>query len=282
MSLVGSLAAALLGLSAPGGIAVRHDLPYAPGSRGKLDVYLPRQVGPDTPVAVFIYGGSWQSGDRGFYRFVGATLASRGVLTVIPDYRVYPAVRYPDFLRDNALAVRFVKQHAREWGADPTRLFLIGHSAGAYNVAMLALDRRWLGEVGLDPRRDLAGVMGLAGPYDFLPLRDATLRIIFGPPDQRPDTQPINHVDGPPSPPLLLLAGDKDGVVDPGNAARLAAAVQARGGVVETHTYPGIGHVGLLTAILAPFRHRASVLVAMVDFITRHSVSVAAEEKAAA
>jgi acetyl esterase/lipase len=281
MSLAGSLVAGLLGLSAPGGIAVRHDLSYAPGPRGKLDVYLPRRLGPDTPVAVFIYGGSWQSGDRGFYRFVGATLASRGILTVIPDYRVYPAVRYPDFLRDNALAVRFVKQHARQWGGDPARLFLIGHSAGAYNVAMLALDRRWLGEVGLDPRRDVAGGVGLAGPYDFLPLRDETLKVIFGPADKRPDTQPINHVDGQ-GPPMLLLAGDKDGVVDPGNATRLAAAIQARGGEVEARIYPGVGHVGLLTAILAPFRHRAPVLTAVVDFIALHSASVEREEKAAA
>ena len=281
MSLLGSLAAALLSLVAPSGIAVRHDLAYEPGPRGKLDVYLPRRAGPGTPVAVFIYGGSWQSGDRGFYRFVGATLASRGIVTVIPDYRVYPQVRYPDFLRDNALAVRFVKQHAREWGADPARLFLVGHSAGAYDVAMLAVDRRWLGEVGLDPRRDVAGVVGLAGPYDFLPLRDEKLKIIFGPKDQRPDTQPINHVDGQ-APPMLLLAGDKDGVVDPGNSTRLAAAIQTRGGDAEAHLYAGVGHVGLLTAILVPFRHRAPVLQAIVDFITLHSASADRPAKAAA
>ena len=281
MSLAGSVAAALLSLAAPSGIAVRHDLAYAPGSRGSLDVYLPSRVGPGAPVAVFIYGGSWQSGDRGFYRFVGATLASRGILTVIPDYRMYPAVRYPDFLRDNAQAVRFAKQHASEWGGDPARLFLIGHSAGAYNVAMLAVDRRWLGEVGFDPRRDVAGAVGLAGPYDFLPLRDEKLKIIFGPTDQRPDTQPINHVDGH-APPMLLLAGSKDGVVDPGNSTRLAAAIEARGGEAEARIYPGIGHVGLLTAILAPFRRRASVLAAIVDFIMLHSASSEAEAKAAA
>ncbi|MEO8927378.1 MAG: alpha/beta hydrolase [Caulobacteraceae bacterium] len=281
MGLASSLAAALLSLAAPGGIAVKHDLAYASGPRGKLDVYLPRRPRPDTPVAVFVYGGSWQSGDRGFYRFVGAVLASRGIVTVIPDYRVYPAVRYPDFLRDNVLAVRFVKQHAAEWGGDPSRLFLIGHSAGAYNVAMLAVDRRWLGEVGLDPRRDVAGVVGLAGPYDFLPLRDEKLKIIFGPKDGRPDTQPINHVDGL-APPMLLLAGSRDGTVDPGNSTRLAAAIGARGGQAEARLYPGIDHVGILTAILAPFRGRAPVLAAIVDFITLHSVPAAVPEAKAA
>ncbi len=281
MGLFSAVAAALLALAAPGGVAVRQGLAFEAGPRGKLDVYLPSRPAPGAPVAVFIYGGSWQSGDRGFYRFVGATLASRGILTVVPDYRVYPAVRYPDFLRDNALAVRFVKQHATEWGGDPAKLFLIGHSAGAYNVAMLALDRRWLGEVGLDPRRDLAGVVGLAGPYDFLPLRDETLKIIFGPKDERPDTQPINHVDGR-GPPMLLLAGDKDRVVEPGNATRLAAAIEARGGEAQARLYPGIGHVGLLTAILAPFRHRAPTLEAIVDFVTRCAGAPAVQAKAAA
>ncbi|MGI8841014.1 MAG: alpha/beta hydrolase [Caulobacteraceae bacterium] len=281
MGLFSAVAAALLALAAPGGGAVRRDLAFEAGPRGELDVYLPSRPAPGAPVAVFIYGGSWQSGDKGFYRFVGATLASRGILTVIPDYRVYPAVRYPDFLRDNALAVRFVKLHATEWGGDPAKLFLIGHSAGAYNVAMLALDRRWLGEAGLDPRRDVAGVIGMAGPYDFLPLRDEKLKIIFGPKDGRPDTQPINHMDGR-APPMLLLAGSKDGAVDPGNSTRLATAVQARGGDAEARLYPGVGHVGLLTAILAPFRRRAPILAATVDFIATHSASTATASTRAA
>lgn len=274
MNLAASIAAAFLSLLAPRGIEVRHDIVYAPGERGRLDVYLPHRAGPDAPVAVFFYGGSWQSGDKSFYRFVGAVLASRGIVTVIPDYRVYPQVRYPDFLRDNALAVRFVKGHAAEWGGDPGRLFLIGHSAGAYNVAMLTLDKRWLGEVGLDPRRDVAGAVGLAGPYDFLPLRDDTLKVIFGPEDKRPDTQPINHVDGQ-APAMLLEQGDADSVVDPGNATRLAAAIRSKGGVARVSRYPGLGHVGAITAILRPYRQRAPILREIVDFIAGHAAAPA-------
>lgn len=269
MGLAASVIAALLALAAPSGSRVTHDLAYGPGARGRLDVYRPRRPSAlPAPLVVFIYGGSWQSGDKALYRFVGATLASRGLVVAIPDYRVFPEVRYPDFLRDNALAVRFARDHAAEWGADPRRLFLVGHSAGAYNVAMLALDRRWLGEAGLDPLRDLAGAIGLAGPYDFLPLRDEKLKIIFGPPETRADTQPINHVDGR-APPMLLLAGDRDKVVDPGNTTRLATAIQARGGEVEARVLPALGHVGVLTAILGPFRHRGPVLESILDFIAR-------------
>jgi acetyl esterase/lipase len=267
MSLVEALLASLLALAAPHGMHVEHDLAFAPGARGRLDVYRSPRTPPGAPMAVFVYGGSWQSGDKAFYRFVGAILASRGIVTVIPDYRVYPEVTYPTFLRDNALAVRFAIDHAGTWGADPRRTYLVGHSAGAYNVAMLALDPRWLGEVGLDPAKDLAGVVGLAGPYDFLPLRDKTLKIIFGPPEGRPDTQPINHVNGR-GPPMLLLAGSADKVVDPGNTTRLASAIRARGGKVEAQIFPGESHVGMLTALLRPFRGRAPVLDEIVGFIS--------------
>lgn len=273
MDLLASIGVAILAMSTPGGVRVQHNLPYAEGQRAHLDVYAPRRAAKDAPVAVFVYGGSWQSGDKGLYAFVGRALASRGIVTVIPDYRVYPAARFPDFLRDNAKAVAFVKSHAREWGGDPGRLYLIGHSAGAYNVAMLGLDPRWLAEAGLKPDRDVAGVVGLAGPYDFLPLKDPKLKTIFGPEDQWPDTQPIRHVDGH-APPLRLLAGDRDTVVDPGNSSRLAAAVRAAGGTVSASTYPGIGHVGIVTALSGMFRHSAPVLDDITSFVYGRATAV--------
>jgi acetyl esterase/lipase len=266
MTLSGALAALLLTFAAPGAIPARHGLVYAPGHRGRVDVYMPRHRAAGAPVAVFIYGGTWQSGDRGFYEFVGAALASRGVVTFIPDYRLYPQVRFPDFLRDNALAVRWARDHAAEFGGDPARIFLIGHSAGAYNAVMLGVDRRWLGEVGLDPRRDIAGVVGWAGLYDFLPLRDETLKRIFGPDDRLASTQPINFA-GPGGPPLLLLAGSADTEVDPGNATRMAGAVTAKGGEAVARIYPGVGHAGILGAVLELFRCRAPTLRDTVDFI---------------
>jgi len=281
VSLGGALAALALTLMAPGGIPSQHGVVYAPGDRGKLDVYRPPRAQPGAPIAVFIYGGTWQSGNRGFYRFVGATLASQGIVTIIPDYRLYPEVNYPDFLRDNARAVRWARDHAAELGADPSRLFLVGHSAGAYNAVMLGVDGRWLGEVGMDPGRDIAGVVGWAGPYDFLPLRDEKLKAIFGPPAGLANTQPITHASAG-GPPLLLLAGSADKEVDPGNSTRMAAAVTAKGGQARAKIYPGIGHVGILGAILEAFRHRAPTLADTVDFILGHRAASAAEARAAA
>ena len=161
------------------------NLPYGDQPRQKLDVYLPTQPIADqalaaggTPMVVFFYGGSWSSGDRADYRFVGEALASHGIVAVVADYRLSPDVRYPVFLQDSALAMRWAFDNAQKYGADPARLFVMGHSAGAYNAAMLALDKRWLGGVGLSPAR-LAGWIGLAGPYDFLPIGDRLTRVAF-------------------------------------------------------------------------------------------------------
>jgi len=266
MNLLTALGTAIFALASPNPARVERNVTYAPHARGQLDVYIPRRPAARRPIALFIYGGSWQSGEKAMYAFVGRALAARGIVTVVADYRVYPQVTYPEFLQDNAQAAAFTKQHAREWGADPARFFLIGHSAGAYNVAMLALDKRWLAAVGMDPKRDLAGVIGLAGPYDFLPLRDETLKIIFGPPETRPATQPIAYASAD-APPLFLAAGAGDKVVDPGNTTRLAAAVAAKGGQVEAHLYPDVGHVGVVIALSPLFRAKAPVLDQMLTFI---------------
>ncbi len=279
MNFLVAVGAAFLSWMAPGGAHLIKDVRYADRYRGTLDVYQPRRPTPGAPLVVFVYGGSWQSGEKSIYRFVGKLLASRGFVTVIPDYRVYPKVKYPEFLKDNAQAVVFARAHAAEWGADPRRLFLAGHSAGAYNVAMLAVDRRWPAFAGLDPRRDIAGVVGLAGPYDFLPLRDDTLKIIFGPEETRADTQPINHVDGM-APPMLLLAGSKDSTVDPGNSTRFAAAIEARGGRATARIVPGKSHVGLLTSLLPSHGGRSETLDAVTDFIDTTPLPVALKSAA--
>ncbi|MFZ0527504.1 MAG: alpha/beta hydrolase [Xanthobacteraceae bacterium] len=237
------------------GLAITHSVAYGEGARRTLDVYRPGNAAA-LPVVVFFYGGSWQSGNKRLYRFVGAALARRGYVAVIPDYRVYPEVRHPQFLEDGARAVRWAKDNAARFGGDPDKVFLMGHSAGAYIAAMLALDPRWLEAAGISPDRDIAGLIGISGPYDFLPLRQGTLRTIFGGND--PATQPISHVSSG-APPVLLLTGAKDGIVDPGNASRLAVRLQAAGDAVTLRTYRWVGHLSVIGTFSPLLRFLAPV-----------------------
>ncbi|WP_341988611.1 alpha/beta hydrolase [Azorhizobium sp. AG788] len=264
-------------LNALGGMG-RHcetrSVPYGPGPRQSLDIYRPHMRGrPPAPVVVFFYGGGWVEGDRALYRFVGAALAAQGFVTVIPDYRVHPEVRFPTFLEDGARAVQWVRGQIGTFGGDPDRMVLMGHSAGAHLAAMLSFDRQWLGAYGLVPGRDLRGMVGLAGPYDFLPLRTAVLKSIFGPESRWPESQPIRFVDGT-APPAWLATGRVDTVVDPGNAVRLAARIHAAGGHAEVQTYDRVGHATLLGAISPLLRPLAPVTRDVAQFITavtRHS-----------
>lgn len=269
--------AVLNAVSASGRVSVTRDIAYGPEPRQRLDVYAPAAPAPGRPTVVFFYGGSWDSGSKADYAFVGQALAQQGYVAVLPDYRLYPDVRWPDFLRDCALATRWARDHAAAQGADPSRLVLMGHSAGAYNAVELALDKRWLAAAGVDPVRDVRAVVGLSGPYDFLPVRSAELKAIFGPEDQRPDTQPINHVDGHAAP-LLLIVGDKDTVVSPGNTDRLAAKVKAAGGVVRVIHYPGAAHATTVAALAGPLRWIAPTLRDVRAFVDEETGFAAAAQ----
>ena len=252
------------------GVVRTDSVAYAPGPRGMLDIYRPSDAGPGKlPVIVFLYGGNWQMGSKEMYRFAGRPLAARGApggaIVVVPDYRLAPEVQFPDFVRDNAAAVRWTLAHLEALGGDPGRVFVLGHSAGAYNAAMLALDPAYLGA----ERGRLAGVIALAGPFDFLPITQPDLQPIFAPVQDGPLSQPITYADGT-NPPMLLLAGADDTTVRPGNTQRLAARIAERGGIVESRIYPGLAHIGILTALTPLFAARAPVLEDIAGFIAAH------------
>jgi acetyl esterase/lipase len=239
---------------------------YGDDPRQKLDVYVPRHPLKDAPVVVFFYGGSWNTGDRTDYTFVGEALASRGIVAVVADYRLYPQVRYPLFLEDGALAVAWAKAHISEYSGNPQRLYLMGHSSGAYNAAMLALDGDLLGKVGMSPK-DLSGWIGLAGPYDFLPIENPDVRPVFFWPNSPPQSQPINHVSRG-APPALLIAASKDDLVNPTrNTGGLARKLREAGVPVQDLYYSRPNHITLVATLSRPLRRLAPVLDQVVGFI---------------
>lgn len=244
-----------------GVVVVAENVPYGPDARQRIDVYRPRGASKPLPVIVFFYGGSWSSGTKSGYSFVGRALASRGFLVAIPDYRLVPQVRYPAFVEDGAAAIRWTEAHAASLGGAPQRLVIAGHSAGAYNAAMLAYDGRWLGS----DQPKVRGFIGLAGPYDFLPSTDPVARAAFAGTTDFASAQPVAFIHKG-SPPAFLATGAQDRTVMPRNSDALAARLTAAGSTVVRRTYPDIGHIGILTAIARPFRGRATVFDDMVAF----------------
>jgi acetyl esterase/lipase len=244
-------------------------VPFGSDPRLKLDVWVPRQRAAELlPVVVFFYGGGWVAGERGEYGFAGRAFAARGFLTVVADYRLVPQVRFPTFVEDAGKAVRWAQDHAAEFGGDPRRINLSGHSAGAYIGAMLALDRHFLADAGVDPANIRAAAL-LSGPYDFYPFTEQRGRAAFGAWPRPLETQPIHFVRKD-APAMLLMHGTGDRVVRPRNSKRLAAVLTAAGATAELKLYPGKSHIDTIKSLSPLFRGSTTALADSIAFFNAH------------
>lgn len=251
----------------PDASVARGQFAFGDDPAQRLHVFTPRgsQDDAELPVVIFIHGGGWQSGDPADYAFAGRRLAEMGYVAVLPGYRLGPDGAFPAMLEDGAAALRWTRDNISRFSGDPARLHAMGHSAGAYNAVMLALDPQWLAAQGL-PADTLKSVIGLAGPYDFLPLDGESVEIAFGKVEPSDVTQPVNFVR-PDAPPLLLLTGTLDTVVEPRNSRSLAEAMTRIGGRVKFQEFPGMDHVDILTALARPFSRDSRVVDAMAAFL---------------
>ena len=244
---------------------------YGTNARQKLDIYLPKATEKSTAlkkVIIFYYGGNWDSGEREDYKFAAEALVNHGYIVVIPDYRIYPEVLFPALMADPVSAAKWVKTNIKKYNGDANKVFLAGHSAGAHMAVMMAINPEYLAEASLKPN-DFAGVIGLAGPYDFLPLKSERLKVIFGPEAQQSKSQPINFVDGK-NPPLFLAVGMKDNTVWPRNTINLAKKIKEKNGLVEVHEFASYGHVDMVAKLAKPLRGNGELLKSVITFIDSH------------
>lgn len=233
------------------------NVPFGPAHWQRANVYQPLGVTGAVPVIVFWYGGAWTEGNKDEYRFVGAALASLGYVAVLPEYRVYPQVKFPTFLDDGAAAVAWVQSHAGQFGGDPHRIVLMGHSAGAHMAAMLATDHHYLQGAVVDIR-NIVGLIGLSGPYELAP-NTATLHAIFASPYTPQDWQVLPHVAAD-APPTLLIHGASDPLVWVSNSRHLADALRQMNVPVQLDIYPHRGHGDTVAALSWVARFRSPTL----------------------
>lgn len=241
-----------------------QDLAYGAGAWQRLDVYHPRDRGGLSPVVVFLHGGRWQSGSKAEYRLLGSALTKRGWVAVVPNYQLYPAARFPAWVRDAAGAVVWARQNVRRFGGDPDRIFVVGHSAGAHTATLLALDDRYLAQAGVPPG-GVRGFVSLAGPVDTV-WTDPDVQALMGPREGWPDTYPSSHIGGA-EPPLLLLHGTDDETVLAGNSVRLSESLRRRGNCARAILYPGVDHVEIVVALSVPQLRIAPVLRDLAAFV---------------
>jgi len=268
LAIVGCSGVGLLNASVPhSGYSLHKDIAYDEGDRRMLDIYVPDDLKSPAPVIVFFYGGSWKMGSKDDYRFAGQAFASKGYITVVADYRLYPKNYFPAFMHDGASTFAWVHEHIGEYNGDAKNIFLAGHSAGAHIAMLLTLDNQYL-KAAHAKREWIKGTIGIAGPYDFLPFTDPAVIGVFSKVDEK-TTQPINYVSKN-QPPILLLTGDKDEDVLPRNSKNLAAKLEEYNDPVELKIYPDVAHIGIVLSLAHGFRYKAPLLDDIDAFIATH------------
>lgn len=245
---------------------VHRDLTYGFGPRRRFDLYLPKTIPTPAPVLLFFYGGAFRTGRKSEYRVIGEAFASKGIIVAVADYRIYPEARFPNFLQDGAAAFKAVLARVREFGGDPNRVFLAGHSAGAYIAVMLAADPRWFKAEGLE-LSSIRGAVGIASSYGAFAPGMVPNPVFAGRPAS--ETQPVYFIDGK-RPPMLFASGGRDTVASLEAARNLAAKLRSVESEVEDIVYPNAGHMGIILSLAPRFRHITALRDDIVRFVTTH------------
>ena len=245
------------------------DIAFGDNDRQKLDIYWPEEK-TDTlhPTIIFYHGGSWRDGEREGYAFIGRAFASRGYVTVVADYRKTPDVVFPAFIEDAASAFTWAEKNIKRYGGNPENIFVMGHSAGAHIAMLMTLDSKYLNALGSDPAK-IRGIIGLAGPYDFLPFTSDAAKAALGQWPKLEETQPITYARGDAAP-MLLLTGTDDTTVMPRNGQVLKQAVDDVNGEAALKEYPNMDHYGIIMAYARAFRSYGPALDDTIEFLEKH------------
>lgn len=237
---------------AAGDFTVERDVAYDPRfAADLLDVYTPNNTATDRPAVIIVHGGSWKMGSRGDHRTHAERLVATGYVVVNADYRLVPDGAYPAMMQDIACVFATTRARAGEWGIDPDRIAVMGYSAGAHLVSLLAVasDEPDFAPTcaGVGAPQPPAAVISGAGPQD---LRDwggvGAVIDLLGDLEENPDrytiASPITHVSST-SPPFLFLHGNSDLVVPVEQSRDMQAALRAVGVDARLLEIANGGHV---------------------------------------
>ena len=246
-------------------VKIADGVTFGPENGNRLDIWsTAKKADAPRPVMVFFYGGGWANGTRTEYSYAARPFVEAGYIVVLPDYRKVPEVVFPGFVKDSAAAVKWVQANIGQYGGDPARVNVAGHSAGAYNALMLAMDPQWLGD------KPVTSVISLAGAADFYPFTSKRAIEAMSNASDPLATQPISFV-GKNVPPILLIHGTADNVVRIRNANSLLAKQTATGGDIALRAYQGASHTDLVLALGTLFRGQHPVVADSIAFLDKHN-----------
>ena len=238
------------------------DVSYGETDRQKLDIYRAEKPRLDSPVLVYVHGGSWDSGSKDLYKFIGQGFTAEGFDVVIPNYRLYPDAVFPVMIEDTAKAIA----HTAKLFAG-REIVVMGHSAGAYNALMSVMRPEFFPGGSSAVCSKIAGVVALAPPTGIVPLTEEPYITMF--PDRFAAADaPMNNADEK-IPPVFFGHGMKDETVYPQNSQQLAEKITVRGGQAFVKTYADLNHIDVVKVMSKYFDGGSSLKADVIDFIDK-------------
>lgn len=250
---------------------IGRDIAYHPGSDERLDVYSPA-TGDNHPVLIFVHGGGWDSYDKTLFTPVAMKLLPHDLVVVIPNYTLHPDAGYAEMADQMAATVAWTVENITDYGGDPARIVLSGHSAGGHLAGLVALDPRWLAAYDLTPNT-ICRFIGLSGVYDvnaqmaFERAKESTAPVmtaVMGGEDNFATASPVTYVTAD-RPPMRLIHGDADQTVPLSISQNFAAVLADVGITNELILYPGKGHTDFLFEALTDAD--APIVPDMVNYV---------------
>lgn len=232
-------------------VDVKKDITYTSGkaedeAKHKLDIYIPKNK-KLAPVFFFIHGGAWRSGDRALYFLLGNRFAKEGILTVIPSYRLAPVNPHPAQIEDVAAAFDWTVKHIAEYGGDPQRIYVGGHSAGGHLSALLTLDERWLKKYALTSK-SISGAVTMSGVYDLVAIGDSQASVFGTDKEKRRDASPLTFVkEG--APPFVVTYCQRDYMTLPAQAKTFFGALKEKKVPAQIVYVPVENHISEMISV---------------------------------
>ncbi len=236
------------GLTPKKGYSIKHNVAYGLKARQRLDLYLSNQT-QVKPLIVFVHGGAWSHGDKTAYKFVGEAFSRFGYDVAVMNYHLAPAYKFPSYVDDLAVALNFLEQQQIRLGISTAKIALMGHSAGAFNIASLLYHPQ---HYSLSMRKNIKALIGIAGPYHFDYKGDPLAEDAFDQTVAYQNVMPYYFVEKNDVKHYLFLA-QNDQIVKDKNSLDFRQQLMQQGNHCEIVTIPKTGHISIMGSVSSLF-----------------------------
>lgn len=236
------------GLTPKKGYSIKPNIAYGLKARQRLDLYISNQ-NKHKPLIIFVHGGAWTHGDKSAYKFVGEALSRFGYDVAVMNYHLAPEHKFPSYVTDLAVALNYLQQQQNKLGISTTNIALMGHSAGAFNIASLLYHPQ---HYDLQIKHNIKAMIGIAGPYHFDYKGDPLAEPAFDQNVPFEQVMPYYFVETNAVKHYLLLA-ENDQIVKDSNSLDFKLQLEQKGNHCEIRVIPKTGHISIMGSVSSLF-----------------------------